>query len=87
MTIDVEASALVGHPVQGTGGQVLGTVTEVYATIGTAEPRWAGVDLGDGSSTALVPLATASFDGHTLHVPYPRALVAGSPRVAGGGHV
>ena len=66
--------------VSGVNGEKLGIVDGIYNDNETEVPAWAAVrsDLS-GSAVSLVPLATATVHGDTLHVPFDEEQLASAP--------
>ncbi len=80
----IEASKLrelVGMTVLGRSGVRIGKVGQVYESV-DGEGTFAAVRTGlFGSYASFVPLADAQLHGDDVHVPYPKELVDGAPRV------
>ena len=73
---------LVGRTLLGRSGVRVGKITQVYASM-DGEPTFATVRTGlFGGQSSFVPLADAAVHGDDVHVPYPKELIDGAPRVA-----
>jgi hypothetical protein len=81
----IEAGRLrevVGKTLLGRSGVRIGRVTQVYEGTG-GEGTFATVKTGlFGNHSSFVPLADAELHGDNVHVPYPKELIDGAPRVA-----
>jgi len=80
----IEASKLrelVGLTVLGRSGVRIGRVGQVYESV-DGEGTFAAVRTGlFGNHATFVPLAEAELHGDDVHVPYPKELIDGAPRV------
>jgi uncharacterized protein (TIGR02271 family) len=75
-----DPAQLNGVTVQDSDGGKIGKVTDVYLDDQTSKPEWAAVKTGMfGGHVSLVPLASASFDGEALKVPYDKDQVKNAP--------
>ncbi len=75
-----DPASLRGVNVNGTGGDKLGKVEEIYLDNETSKPEWAAVKTGlFGGHVSLVPMSAADWDGSELTVPFSKDLVKGAP--------
>ena len=63
-------------------GEPLGNIEIIYLDKATEQPEWALLEAGTaGPAPTFVPLVSASEEGDTIRVPFPKALVGGAPSV------
>ncbi len=75
-----DPTQLNGVTVNGSDGEKIGKVAEVYLDDKTSKPEWVAVKTGMfGGHVSLVPLAHAELDGGTLRVPYGKDQVKDAP--------
>jgi len=75
-----DPAQLMGVTVNGSDGEKIGKVEEVYLDEHTDKMEWAAVKTGMfGGHVSLVPLADAELDGGTLRVPYGKDQVKDAP--------
>jgi len=75
-----DPTQLNGVTVNGSDGEKIGKVAEVYLDDQTSKPEWVAVKTGMfGGHVSLVPLADAELDGGTLRVPYGKDQVKDAP--------
>jgi uncharacterized protein (TIGR02271 family) len=83
-----QISGVSGRNVLGSGGEKIGTATQVYADDQTGQPEWVTVRTGlFGLKETFIPLADATVSGDELTVPYTKAFVKEAPNVDEDGHL
>jgi uncharacterized protein (TIGR02271 family) len=71
-----------GQDLQGSDGEKLGKIEEIYLDTETREPEWALVTTGlFGTKQSFVPLREASTSGDSVSVPFDKATVKDAPTV------
>ena len=71
-----------GQELQGSDGEKLGTIEEIYLDAQTSEPEWALVTTGMfGTKQSFVPLRDASPAGDGVTVPFDKSTVKESPKI------
>lgn len=83
MTIDQSnIDTIIGQSVEGTDGQKIGDVGQIYLDDATGKPEWATVITGlFGTKESFVPVAQAQMTDSGLRVPFDQDVVKGAPRV------
>jgi uncharacterized protein (TIGR02271 family) len=71
-----------GQDLQGSDGEKLGTIEEIYLDTETRKPEWALVTTGMlGTKQSFVPLRDASPSGDGVTVPFEKSTVKDSPKI------
>jgi uncharacterized protein (TIGR02271 family) len=71
-----------GQDLQGSDGEKLGTIEEIYLDAETREPEWALVTTGMfGTKQSFVPLRNASASGDGVTVPFDKSTVKDAPKI------
>ena len=71
-----------GQDLQGSDGEKLGKIEEIYLDAETREPEWALVTTGlFGTKQSFVPLRDASGSGDSISVPFDKSTVKDAPTV------
>src|SRR3954452_22805754 len=71
-----------GQNLQGSDGEKLGTIEEIYLDDETREPEWALITTGlFGTKQSFVPLREASPSGEGIGVPFDKATVKDAPKI------
>jgi uncharacterized protein (TIGR02271 family) len=71
-----------GQNLQGSDGEKLGKIEEIYLDTETGEPEWALVTTGlFGTKQSFVPLREASTSGDGVSVPFDKSTVKDAPTV------
>jgi uncharacterized protein (TIGR02271 family) len=71
-----------GRDLQGSDGEKLGTIEEIYLDAETREPEWALVTTGMfGTKQSFVPLRDASPAGEGASVPFDKSTVKDAPKI------
>ena len=79
-TSNINPEMLQNSRVEGSDGQNIGKVGQVYADNQTGQPSWVAVKTGwFGTSESFVPLDAASIDGDIVRVPYDKDMIKGAP--------
>ena len=79
-TSNINPEMLQDSRVEGSDGQNIGKVGQVYVDNQTGQPSWVAVKTGwFGTSESLVPLDTASIDGDIVRVPYDKDMIKDAP--------
>lgn len=77
-----QIEGVLGQPVNGSTGDKLGKVGQIYLDDHTGEPEWATVQTGMfGNKESFVPLADANVTDSGLTVPYTKDQVKQAPQV------
>jgi hypothetical protein len=77
-----------GLAVRESGGNVIGSIVEIYYDSETDEPGWALLNTaGIAGGSCLVPLRDAAERGNEIHVPYDQLQVRGAPGMESGGRL
>lgn len=80
-----DRETLVGQRLLDADGITVGAVTAILIDPDTRRGEWLLIELSDGSGQRLLPVSAASADGAgLLRVPWPRAIITGSPHHARG---
>jgi uncharacterized protein (TIGR02271 family) len=89
MITDTQVRELTGTTAYAQDGDKIGRVGQVYLDDQTGQPEFVTVNTGFfGTNESFVPLASATFDGDRLTVPYSKDQVKDAPNVAlDGGHL
>jgi hypothetical protein len=78
-----EALRLFGREVWDPMGRRVGIIGEFFLDDRTEQPTWVTVEAGlFGTNQRFVPLDGAAFDGDTLTVAVPKAVIRRAPRVS-----
>src|SRR5215212_5577462 len=71
-----------GQDLQGSDGEKLGKIEEIYLDAETREPEWALVTTGlFGTKQSFVPLREANTSGDGISVPFDKSTVKDSPTI------
>src|SRR3954452_21794724 len=71
-----------GQQLQGSDGEKLGMIEEIYLDAETGAPEWALVTTGMfGTKQSFVPLRDASTAGDDVRVPFDKSRVKESPKI------
>jgi uncharacterized protein (TIGR02271 family) len=88
MTTFTDAYTWKGRDVDGSDGEKIGTVQEIYEDSQTGKPEWAVVSSGlFGTRSHFVPLAGAQPSGEHIQVPITKDQVKDAPSVEGEGQL
>jgi uncharacterized protein (TIGR02271 family) len=80
MARDYTPDSLFDATVNGSDGDKIGKVDEVYLDNNSGDPEWVSVKTGlFGSNVSLLPLAQATVSGGTITVPFDKAMVKNAP--------
>jgi uncharacterized protein (TIGR02271 family) len=79
---------IIGSEVQGSDGDKIGKVGQLYLDDQTNQPAWITVNTGLlGTNESFVPVQDASFSGDHVTVPFDKTKVKDAPQVATDGHI
>ena len=77
-----ETLAWRGQDLQGSDGEKIGAIEEIYLDAETNQPEWALVNTGlFGTKRSFVPLREASATGDGVTVPYDKGLIKDAPKI------
>jgi len=83
-----ELSNWMGMQLDGSGGEKIGKIDDIYVDDVSGRPEWMAVTTGwFGTRRSFVPLAEARIEGDHVVVPYDKGMVKDAPNAEHDGHL